>query len=100
MRYSKDDLTLTLHFEENLISTTVKELQAECTRVLDESGEPARIVADLAEVEMIDSQGLNFLLGLYQDAHDHNRQFHVTGASPANQRLFAFVNLSERFGLA
>jgi len=100
MHYKKDDVPLSLIFEEDLTSTTVKGLQRQCMEALDKAGDAARVVADIGKVEMIDSQGLNFLLGLYQDAHAHNRQFKVTGASPANERLFSFVNLRDRFGMA
>jgi anti-anti-sigma factor len=100
MHYRKDDVTLNLAFEEDLTSTTVRHLQKQCLEALDKAGDAARVVADISMVEMIDSQGLNFLLGLYQDAHEHSRQFKVTGASPANERLFSFVNLRDRFGMA
>jgi anti-anti-sigma factor len=97
----KSDLTkdiLTLRFEEDLISTTVKRLGVEWNALVSAVGANQLIVADLSEVEMIDSQGLNFLISLYKDITERCGLFKVTGASPTNQRLLEFVNLTDRFG--
>ena len=99
MKVNAEDLTLTLVFEEDLISTTVKQLLPQCRQAMQEDGAVQTVIADVTKVEMIDSQGLNFLLGLYQDAGKHQAAFRVVGASPANARLFEFVNLKDRFGL-
>ena len=100
MKKRQDELTLTLIMEEDLISTSVKDLIVRCRTAIEEAAGIATVVVDLSKVEMIDSQGLNFLIGLYQDAEKAKLSFRVVGASPANERLFSFVNLSERFGLA
>jgi anti-anti-sigma factor len=93
------DLTLKLTFEEDLISTTVKPLLLKSREAIAGASEASTLLIDLSQVEMIDSQGLNFLIGLYQEAEKAAKSFRVTGASPANQRLFSFVNLKERFGI-
>lgn len=100
MKDHLDDLTLTLTCEEDLISTSVKDLLLFSRRAIAGAPAASTLIVDLSQVEMIDSQGLNFLIGLYQEAEKAGKSFRVTGASPANQRLFSFVNLKERFGIS
>jgi len=97
MNYQADESRLVLRFEEDLISTTVKKLLVSCRHAIEISSDVGTVVADLSEVEMIDSQGLNLLITLYKDAQDARKDFSVCGASPANAKLLAFVNLQERF---
>jgi anti-sigma B factor antagonist len=97
MNYQADESRLTLRFEEDLISTTVKKLLVSCQHAIEISADAGTVVADLSEVEMIDSQGLNLLITLYKFSQDMHKEFAVQGASPANAKLLAFVNLQEKF---
>ena len=99
MKSFAQDLALVILFEEDLISTTVKELLPECRSAIESADDIQNVTADVSRVKMIDSQGLNFLLSLYQASEERNASFKVEGASPTNARLFAFVNLKERFGV-
>ncbi|MFA5257023.1 MAG: STAS domain-containing protein [Opitutales bacterium] len=95
MKAEKEDLTLILHMEEDLTSTTVEHLQKLYLAALDKLVPVACVTANITQVEMIDSQGLNFLVGLHRDACANDRMFRICGASPMNQRLFDMVNLGE-----
>jgi len=95
MKAEKEDLTLTLCLEENLTSTTVQHLQKQYLAALEKHESIACVTADISQVEMIDSQGLNFLIGLHRDASASERSFRIIGASPMNRKLFDMVSLCE-----
>jgi anti-anti-sigma factor len=86
---------MVLHFGEALTSTTVLSLRLQFLSLLGECSGVETITADLSHVPMIDSQGLNLLIGMYQDAREKGLGFRITGASEANRRLFALVNLQD-----
>jgi anti-anti-sigma factor len=95
MKALLDDTNLILKFEESLISTTVKRLREQCFASLAQSQRPGSVTFDLSQVDMIDSQGLNFIIGIFNDTQKDGIAFRLVGASQANKKLFALVNLSE-----
>lgn len=99
MNNSLENNTLTLILEEDLLSTTVKPLLSEAQEVIEDAGDVETVVVDLSEVKTIDSQGLNLIVGIYQECRSRDWKFAITGASQAVKRLFQFVKLSERFGI-
>ena len=99
MKHKKTDSELMITFEEDLVSTSVKEYLNRCKEVLGQTQNLKKVVADIAKVKMIDSQGLNLLVGLYQECNKKKLSFQVTGTSPSLKRLFDFVKMSDRFGI-
>ena len=99
MKHQTTGSELAIFFEEDLISTSVQSLFGPCKDLLVETEGLTKVVVDLAKVKMVDSQGLNLLVALYQECKKKNRQYQVTGVSPSLKRLFDFVKMSERFGL-
>ncbi|HNX04333.1 MAG TPA: STAS domain-containing protein [Opitutales bacterium] len=90
-----EDSHLILRFEEALTSTTVHRLRMQYLQTLEESAGITAITADISHVSMIDSQGLNFIIGIFNDSKTRNFVFKLTGASQANRKLFALVNLQD-----
>lgn len=100
MKATIEDSHLTLSFEEVLTSTTVQRLRRQFIQALDEAASVLCVNADISQVEMIDSQGLNFIIGMFNDARARGKDFRLCGASEANRRLFAIVNLQEYVNLS
>ncbi len=86
--------------EEDLTSTTVPSLLAQALVTMDEQKDATCIVAELAKVDMIDSQGLNFLIGLHRECGQRGMLFRISGASEMNMRLFDMVSLGEHLRIA
>ena len=90
-----EDLNLLLTFEESLTSTTVQRLRQQYLLTLEEARSINSVVVDISHVVMIDSQGLNLIIGMFNDAQKGGRSFKLAGASPANKKLFDLVNLQD-----
>jgi anti-anti-sigma factor len=100
MKALLDDNTIILKFEESLISTTVKRLRQQYIESLDPSSEINSVTFDIAQVDMIDSQGLNFIIGVFNEVQKKGMAFRLVGVSQANKKLFELVNLQEHVPIA
>ena len=98
MKHDINGSELVIHIDKDLLSTTVNECTEEIKPLLE--NDVGSVAIDLSSVSTVDSQGLNFLVGLYQESTRADRTFKVTGASPSLVRLFSFVKLNERFGIS
>ena len=94
------DTTLTLTFDGDLTSTTVVSVRAELIELLKNYPSATALVANLSQVGQVDSMGLNLLIGLYREAHFRKVPFRIENPVPSVRRLFALLNLTERFGLS
>jgi len=99
MKAVLDNNNLKINFEESLISTTVYKLRQSCQHELLHNPDVNAVKVDLAQVEMIDSLGLNFLVSFFNDVQKSGRDFEVTGVSESNRKLFELVNLQEHMRL-
>lgn len=99
MKHEIKDGELLLSPENDLISTTVQDHLKVVQSILDELPPVDKLTIHLDAVNAVDSQGLNLLVGIYQESRSRDWSFRIDGASPSIQRLFHFVKLSERFGL-
>lgn len=99
MKAALNNNDLIIHFEEPLISTTVYGLQQACQSELALNTDLNAVKVDLSRVEMIDSLGLNFLVGLFGDVQKRGGCFEVTGVSESNRKLFELVNLQAHIKL-
>jgi len=95
MKALLDDKNLILKFEESLISTTVKRLREQYLGFLAQTQRIHSITFDISQVDLIDSQGLNFIIGIFNETQKNGIAFRLAGASPANKKLFELVNLQE-----
>lgn len=95
MKALLEDTSLTLRFEESLLSTTVKRLHQQFSEIKEQTPQISKVIFDISQVEMIDSLGLNFIIGMFNEAKKCGTEFRITGASQANKKLFELVNLNE-----
>lgn len=99
LQYNVQDNTLHLEFVENIISTNVEESTGVYKTAIAGSPDTTEVIADLSDIKMIDSQGLNLLIGIYQECQKRNCSFVVTNPSDSIKKLFSFVKLNEKFGI-
>lgn len=86
-----------LYVEGDLLSTTVPARREEWQQRLRKALPGTVIIADLSEVRVVDSTGLNLLVELYQECVQRRCVFAVRGVSPALQRLFGLCRLDRVF---
>jgi len=84
--------------EENIVSTTVQELLEEFRKLFDKGVGSPTLRLDLGAVRIIDSQGLNLLIGLYRECERKEVALQVTNASEETRRLFRMFKLNQIFG--
>lgn len=99
MKHAINDSELVITLEKDLISTTVSECLGDVQELLESIDSIESLSLDISQVNTIDSQGLNLLVGVYQECQSRDWAFRVTGASSAHRRLFQFVKLTDRFGI-
>lgn len=100
MHHEKTDTTLTVTFEEDILSTNTLELKDALVELLNLTTQCNAIRLDLSAVDIIDSQGLNLLIGIYQECQKRQWQFTVHNPKSNVRELLQFVRLEQRFGLA
>lgn len=97
--YKKQDTEWVIVVEEDLLSTSVDRLLSEWKKLLDQAAEIKGVCLDITKVNIIDSQGLNLLIGLYKECVKRTWAFRVTGCSKDIKRMFSLLKLTERFGI-
>ena len=99
MKHKLDGTHLVLVCEEDLLSTNIESCLKLAKEAFDGASSADGLIVDLAGVNTVDSQGLNFLVALYQESRSLDWSFSVKDVSSGLKQLFKFVKLSERFGL-
>ena len=99
MKHKLENSELVIVCEEDLLSTNIEACISQAKDALSGAADATKLVVDLNGVNTVDSQGLNFLVGLYQESRSLDWGFSVTGASATLVQLFKFVKLDERFGV-
>lgn len=97
MKITKDAETLELYFNENITAPIVKDLKEEIKEILEQSNEYSQVVANLSEVEYIDSTGITLIIGIYKSVEESGKKLTVTGAREEIKNLFSIIRLDEIF---
>lgn len=99
MNFTQTENTLTLSFEEDLVAAFVKKEVDSLSKKL-QSYSYIELVVDLSVVEVVDSLGINLLVGFYKECKKMSRGFKVKGSSESIKRLFSLYNLSGYFNIS
>ena len=91
MKHERNDTELLFQPEEDLLSTSVNRILTEAQNVLEENSDASALILNLEHVKSVDSQGLNLLVGLYQESQGRGWTFRVENVSAPIQRLFNFA---------
>lgn len=93
------ETTLTIRMEEDLVSTVAAQTLEDWKSWMAESDGVEEICLDLSGARIIDSEGINLIIGLYRECSAAGKQFRVEKPTPENLRLFKILKLSKVFGL-
>jgi len=100
MNYAIEDRKLSFQVGEDILSTNVESLAKQFRDRIDEAaGDANQIELNLSGVETIDSQGLNLLIGLFQECKKKKWGFRVTHCTENVRWLFSIFKLTEVFGV-
>jgi anti-anti-sigma factor len=100
MNHEIVDRKLSIQVGEDILSTSVDSLARQFRKTLDEAdAEANQIELDLAAVGTIDSQGLNLLIGLFQECKKRKWGFRVVNCNENVRWLFSIFKLTEVFGV-
>ena len=91
--------TLTIRMEEYLVSTIAAQTLEDWKKWLKEYSDATEVILDLSGARIIDSEGINLIIGLYRECTASEKEFRVEHASQDNIRLFKILKLSKVFGL-
>jgi anti-anti-sigma factor len=100
MQATLSDQRLEFTFEGDLLSTNVASLRSALLAELERNPACTSVVANLARSRRVDSQGLNLLISLYRECERRKVSFSVSQPQPDVLRLFTYLKLTQRFGLA
>ncbi|SDY22811.1 STAS domain-containing protein [Tindallia californiensis] len=99
MKFIKETEKIIIKFEENITAKTVKDLKEEIQIKLGQEAEYKEAVADLSEVEYIDSTGITLIIGIYKSLESSNKLFSVIGTSEEIKNLFEIIRLDKIFSV-
>ena len=92
-----DQLTITL--EQDLVAANASQILSDIQTVMGDTQNISQLVADITKVKVMDSLGVNLLVGVYKQCSECNWAFRVAGASPSILRLFSLYKLTSYFGI-
>lgn len=98
LEYKRDTNALILTFLGDILSTNVNESMNEFNKI-DNRYNVKDLKVNLEKVNMIDSQGLNLLIGIYQECLKKSINFTVNNVSEPVLKLLKFVKLDKKFGV-
>ena len=98
LEYKKESNTLILTFLGDILSTNVNTSMNEFNKIEDRY-KLKNIKVNLEKVNMIDSQGLNLLIGIYQECLKKSVNFTVSNVSDPVLKLLKFVKLDKKFSV-
>ena len=100
MKHEISDRKLIITIGENILSTNIDALAKQFREIVDASvNDVNQIVLDLDGIDTIDSQGLNLLIGLFQECKRKKWGFKVVNCTENVRWLFSIFKLTEVFGV-
>jgi len=100
MKHEIIDRKLTINVGENILSTNIEALAKEFKEfVASADGQANQIILDVDGIETIDSQGLNLLIGLFQECKKKKWGFRVINCTENVKWLFSIFKLTDVFGV-
>jgi len=91
--YKEASHELRLKVKGDILSTNAEERAKAIGAALAENASATKLVIDLNAAKLIDSMGLNMLLGTVKTAREKQMQVTILIASTSVQRLFEFAHL-------
>lgn len=99
MKHSIQDQVCNVIFEGDVVSTTVQSLRRVFVELFPKFEGIKDLVLDFKEVDIVDSQGLNFLIGLYMECEKRQIGLKITRCNSNNRKLFGIFKLDKMLGV-
>jgi anti-anti-sigma factor len=100
MKHEINDRKLTISVEENILSTNIDILAKEFRELISKAEDQVnQIILNLDKIDTIDSQGLNLLIGLFQECKKKKWGFRVSNCTENIKWLFSIFKLTDVFGV-
>lgn len=92
MNISQEKNALVFSFDGDLDNLAILNIKADVIRRIDQEKKPV-VKFDFGGVTFIDSTGIGFILGRYNQVRDYGGELIVKNISPSTRRLFALSGI-------
>lgn len=99
MNISKENDTLFLIPETDLIANRIEELRDYFAEQLKTHSEVFHVLLDVSGVEVVDSLGVNLIVGLYRQATSESKTIEIVGAGKNFMKVADFFRLTSLFSV-
>ena len=99
MKHELSGTELVIVPDDPLAVATIKPLHDRMLHYFADPGKFQKLVVDLADVKVIDSMGVNLLVGFFKECRKHGKAYRVSHCSLSIRRLFDLYKLTGYFGV-
>lgn len=99
MKAHTDNGTLYLVPEGNLVASSVENMRDFFMKELRQHTDAERIVLDVRDIDIVDSLGVNLIIGLYRQSLSESRSFGVTNAGDRFMKIANFFRFPSIFSI-
>lgn len=103
MKAEQNKDILSLFPEVDMVASRIEELRNFFVVQLESARDVNKVILDVDGVNVVDSLGVNLIIGLYREANSHSRIFMVKNAGPTFIKVanfFRFASIFEVHGKA
>ena len=97
MKIRKEDETLFLIPETDLIANRIEELRDYFAEQLGEHSDVSCVLLDVEGVQLVDSLGVNLIVGLYRQVTNESKTIEIIGAGENFLKVANFFRLTSLF---
>ncbi|MCP4107036.1 MAG: STAS domain-containing protein [Desulfobacteraceae bacterium] len=94
MKIRKENETLFLIPETDLIASSIEELRDYFAQQLGKHSDSSHVVLDVRGIDFVDSLGVNLIVGLYRQVTDKSKTIEIIGASKNFMKVASFFRLT------
>ncbi|MDM8549162.1 STAS domain-containing protein [Desulfobacterales bacterium HSG2] len=99
MKIRKEEETLFLIPETDLIANRIEELRDYFAEQLKKHSEVSRVLLDVNGVDLVDSLGVNLIVGLYRQVTNESKTIEIVGAGGNFMKVANFFRLTSLFSV-
>lgn len=97
MKAVLENESLILVPETDLIASKIEELRDFFANELEDHPDAGRIILDVQGIDLVDSLGVNLIVGLYREVTDASKEIEIVGASKNFMKVAGFFRLTSLF---
>lgn len=100
MKIDRNNTTLRIAPESDLIASQVEALRDDVLASLKQEAELDQIVLDATGIDVIDSLGVNLIIGIFRESESRSISFEVINASEKFKRVSDFFQFENFFNVS